>query len=62
MIDAINEILGTAICPVFAERRPGDVRASLADITAAQEVLGYEPVIDFVEGLRRSIDYYRSLG
>ena len=62
LIDAINEVLGTAIEPVFAERRPGDVRESLADITAARDVLGYEPEVDFVEGLRRSIDYYRSLG
>lgn len=61
LIEAINEVLGTAIVPVFAERRPGDVRASLADITAARDVLGYEPEVDFVEGLRRSIDYYRSL-
>ena len=62
LIGAINEVLGTAIEPVFAERRPGDVRESLADITAAREGLGYEPVVDFVEGLRRSIDYYRELG
>jgi UDP-glucose 4-epimerase len=37
------------------------VRDSLADISAAREALGYEPTIDFDEGLRRSIEYYRSL-
>jgi UDP-glucose 4-epimerase len=47
---------------IFEERRAGDVRESLADITAARSVLGYEPQVDFVEGLRRSIEYYRSLG
>lgn len=62
LIGAINDVLGTQIEPIFAERRAGDVRESLADITAARAVLGYEPQVDFVEGLRRSIEYYRSLG
>lgn len=62
LVAAINEVLGTSIKPLFAEARKGDVRESLADITAAREILGYEPVIDFSEGLLRSIEYYRSLG
>ena len=61
LIASINRVLGTDIQPNFAEARVGDVRESLADITQAREVLGYEPVIDFDEGLRRSIEYYRSL-
>jgi UDP-glucose 4-epimerase len=61
LIGSINRVLGTNIEPIFAEARAGDVRDSLADISAAREVLGYEPTIDFDEGLRRSIDYYRSL-
>lgn len=61
LIDSINRVLGTEIEPKFAEARPGDVRDSLADITAARSVLGYEPLVDFDEGLRRSIEYYRTL-
>lgn len=61
LVAAINRVLGTNIEPVFEEPRVGDVRDSLADISAARQVLGYEPVIDFDEGLRRSIDYYRQL-
>lgn len=61
LVDGINRVLGTKLDPVFAPPRPGDVRDSLADITAARTFLGYEPTIDFDEGLRRSIDYYRSL-
>ena len=34
---------------------------SLADITQARKLLDYEPQVEFIEGLRRSIDYYRSL-
>lgn len=61
LIGSINRALGTSIEPEFAPARAGDVRESLADITAARAVLGYEPAIDFDEGLRRSIDYYAQL-
>jgi UDP-glucose 4-epimerase len=61
LVAAINRVLGTNIQPRFDAPRAGDVRDSLADITAAREVLGYEPVVDFDEGLRRSIEYYRTL-
>lgn len=61
LIASINRVLGTSIEPEFAEPRGSNVRESLADISAAREVLGYSPVIDFDEGLRPSIEYYRSL-
>jgi UDP-glucose 4-epimerase len=61
LIASINAVLGTSIEPEFAPARAGDVRESLADISAAREVLGYEPAIDFDEGLRRSIEYYRAI-
>lgn len=61
LVAAINQVLGTTIEPIFADARVGDVRESLADITAARAALGYEPVVDFTEGLRRSIEYYRTL-
>ena len=61
LIASINRVLGTNIEPEFDEPRTGDVRASLADISAARELLGYAPSVVFEEGLQRSIDYYRSL-
>jgi len=61
LVSAINRVLGTKLEPQFEMERPGDVRESLADITLARTVLGYEPVVDFDEGLRRSIDYYKTL-
>lgn len=61
LVAAINRVLGTKLEPVFDPPRAGDVRDSLADISLAKKVLGYKPVIDFDEGLRRSIDYYRTL-
>ena len=61
IIAAINNALGTDIQPEFAEPRAGDVRESLADITRARQLLGYEPSVDLTSGLQQSIDFYRSL-
>lgn len=60
LVDDINELLGTDIAPRYDSPRPGDVRHSHADISKAQELLGYEPVTGFSDGLERSIEYYRS--
>ncbi len=60
MLRQLQELLGTRLQPVHAPPRSGEVRHSLADISAARRQLGYEPRIDFATGLRLSIDYYRS--
>ena len=62
LIASINNVLGTSIEPILSGRRRGDVRSSLADLSIAREVLSYEPVVTFEEGLRRSITYYKALG
>ncbi|HEX4132729.1 MAG TPA: SDR family oxidoreductase [Pirellulales bacterium] len=59
LIASLNELLETSVEPIHAPPRAGDVRESLADITLARSLLGYEPRIGFEEGLRRSIEYYR---
>jgi len=59
IIRMINDILGKDIAPHYAPPRPGDVKHSLADITRARELLGYEPIVDFRTGLTRAIDWYR---
>lgn len=61
LLDLLREILAQHIEPVYESARAGDVRDSLADITLARTVLGYEPRVSVAEGLRRSVDYYRSL-
>lgn len=61
LIRALNELLGTNIQPIHEPPRVGDVRESMADITQARKWLGYETQVHFEEGLRRSIDYYRSI-
>lgn len=56
------ELTGYRGRPAYAEPRSGDIRDSLADIRLAGELLGYHPKVDFREGLRRTVDWYRSLG
>ena len=45
--------------PNYGPERGGDIKHSLADISKAQAGLGYEPKVDFEEGLRRTVDWYR---
>ncbi|MCR4411222.1 MAG: SDR family oxidoreductase [Thermoguttaceae bacterium] len=60
LLAALNRLLGTDVAPIHAPPRPGDIRESMADITLARKYLGYEPQVDFLDGLRRSIDAYRA--
>ena len=60
IIDMINKLLGKDVKPIYADSRPGDVKHSLADITAAQNLIGFEPIVSFVEGLQLAIDWYRN--
>jgi UDP-glucose 4-epimerase len=59
MAAAFNRVLGTDFEPIYDAPRPGDVKRSLADVTAARRLLGYEPEVSFEEGLRQTIDWYR---
>jgi UDP-glucose 4-epimerase len=45
--------------PKYGPERGGDIKHSLADISKAEAGLGYEPKIDFEEGLRRTVEWYR---
>jgi UDP-N-acetylglucosamine/UDP-N-acetyl-alpha-D-glucosaminouronate 4-epimerase len=55
--DAIGRILGKPVERAFAPPRPGDIRDSWADVSAAQAVLGYTPSVDLEQGLRRTIEH-----
>jgi nucleoside-diphosphate-sugar epimerase len=54
------EIIGADCEPVYEPERPGDVKHSHADISKARSLLGYEPLVSFEEGLRRTVAYFRS--
>lgn len=61
LLAALDRLLHLNVQPQFDPARPGDVRESRADITLARTLLGYQPLVTFEDGLRRSIDYYREI-
>jgi UDP-glucose 4-epimerase len=60
LFEEMRELVGATITPVYEESRKGDVRDSQADITKARELLGYEPIVSFEDGLRKTIEWYRT--
>ncbi|MGD0730991.1 MAG: SDR family oxidoreductase [Terracidiphilus sp.] len=58
----LRELTGYKGEPAYAAGRAGDIRDSLADICLAGELLGYTPIVDFREGLRRTVEWYRRSG
>ena len=60
LFDEMRRLIGSDVKPVYAEFRAGDVRDSQADISKAARLLGYKPVISFEEGLRRTVEWYRT--
>lgn len=62
LLKSLNELMGGKIEPIFAPARTGDVRDSLADISLARRILGYEPTVDLRMGLKSTIEYYRAAG
>jgi UDP-glucose 4-epimerase len=61
LLKTLRQILGQDIEPIHEPPRVGDVRDSLADISQARSRLQFDPEISMAEGLRRSVDYYRSI-
>ncbi len=59
LVAVLNEILGTELVARHEEDRTGDIKHSLADIEAARRDLGYEVEVDFAEGIRKTVAWYR---
>ncbi|HEX2064943.1 MAG TPA: NAD-dependent epimerase/dehydratase family protein, partial [Acidimicrobiales bacterium] len=57
VLDMLGSILDVDPRPVHVGSRPGDVRHTSADISAAARDLGFEPAVDLEEGLRRTVDW-----
>jgi UDP-glucose 4-epimerase len=51
VLEQMGLAMQVQVTPRFAEPRAGDVRDSVADISRARELLGYEPIVDFGEGM-----------
>jgi UDP-glucose 4-epimerase len=59
--DILKDLTGYEGKPAYADGRAGDIKDSLADISRAKMLLGYEPKVDFREGLRRTVEWYKTL-
>ena len=59
ILDQLRKLLKTDIKAVYEAERRGDVKHSLADISRAKVVLGYQPEIYFEQGLAETIDWYK---
>ena len=60
LVDKINGLLGTSITPVFLAAREGDIKHSRAGVDKARDLLDFAPIVEFDEGLRRTLDFYRT--
>jgi UDP-N-acetylglucosamine/UDP-N-acetyl-alpha-D-glucosaminouronate 4-epimerase len=60
LLSQIRDLTGADVEPVYGPAREGDVRDSLASLERARELLGYRPGVDLREGLRRTVDWFRS--
>jgi UDP-glucose 4-epimerase len=58
VVRLVGEIVGHAVPITYAPGRVGDVKHSLADVTAARTRLGYRGAISFAEGLQRTVAWY----
>lgn len=62
IVATINRILGKRIEPQLLPVRAGDVFKTLADVAKIKSILGYRTLVDFEEGLRRTVQYFQQLG
>ena len=60
--DALKQLTGYKGSVNYAPERGGDIKHSLADITQAQEYLGYKVLVNFADGLRRTVEWCKNQG
>jgi UDP-glucose 4-epimerase len=54
----LQEIMGTSVEPIYEEARIGDVKHSLADIKKARKLLEFDVIVDFKEGLQKTVEWF----
>ena len=59
LFNTIKQNLNMELEPIFGEKRQGDIPHSNADITKAKDFLGYRCLVDFKEGIKKTIEYYK---
>lgn len=61
LYNAIRELLGIKHEATYRQEREGDIRNSLADISKARNLLGYNPQYRFEDGLKLTVEYFRKV-
>jgi nucleoside-diphosphate-sugar epimerase len=61
LVHKLNALLGTELEPIYADIRTGDILHSRAGIEKAAALLDYAPIVNFDEGLARTVAFYRQL-
>lgn len=59
IVHELNRIIGTRIKPVFAPKRHGDVRKTIASIAKIRKALGMRTFVQFEEGMRRTVQWFK---
>ena len=59
LVQYLKKITGSGVEPMHAPERAGDVKHSLADISKAKSLLGYNPIVSVEEGLRQTYEWYK---
>ncbi len=62
LFEEMRTLIGADVRPNYAPTRAGDVRDSQAEISKARTILGYEPTVSFEDGLKNTLDWYRTAG
>jgi nucleoside-diphosphate-sugar epimerase len=60
LFNAVRDLVGAQVEPLYGPPRAGDVRDSQADIGKAKRLLRYQPTVSFEQGLARTVEWYRA--
>ncbi|MCK4330041.1 hypothetical protein KAX02_09390 [candidate division WOR-3 bacterium] len=58
LVEELNKIFESSIQATYIKPRPGEVKHSLADIGKDRKLLGYNPSIDFQDGLQKAVKWF----
>jgi UDP-N-acetylglucosamine/UDP-N-acetylgalactosamine 4-epimerase len=58
VFEELKQIAGSDLAPKYGPERPGDIRQSLADISKAATLLGYQPAVSVKNGLKKTFEWY----
>jgi UDP-glucose 4-epimerase len=61
IIEILRDLTGYKGKVIYAPERTGDIKHSLADISMAQKCMNYSPKVEFEEGLKKTVAWYRTI-